>query len=237
MKILFLSLFISLFAIPAAAFTVRTTPTGELVKWESDEIDVYLSPSLEVLGPSEEVYFGIVDAFETWIYEAEIDLQVNFIYGDCEAGYSALSKNTNCIYASLEPSSSNEDAGANASITYSQVNGEIYDGDIAFYQGAGNWKFEDYDEGLDFKHVALHEIGHFLGLTHSQISKAVMYPTVNLHTFQVSNLHEDDIYGALALYDTRKLDEQSACQFAPTHRNPRSATAGNLLTLLLSLLF
>lgn len=236
MKSLLFFLFVILFSIPAASFTVRTTSHGALVKWHTDQINVYLSPSLEMLGPADDVYFAIEDAFETWVYEAEINLEVRFIYEECEPGYSPLGKNTNCIYAKEETSSSNQDAGANASITFSQGDGEIYDGDIAFFLGAGNWKFEQQEEGLDFKHVALHEIGHFLGLTHSQINKAIMYPTVSLRSYKVSALHEDDIYGALALYDSNKMDEQIACQFSPAQTLTRSQP-NSLLSLFVALLF
>ena len=216
MKTAFFFFLVFFYAISVSAFTVRTTRYGHLVKWESDEIDVYLSPSLEQLGPAEQVYFAIEDAFDIWIHDAEIAMQVNFIYAECEPGYLSSGSNTNCIAARSSATSSNEDAGGNASITYSQTTGEIFDGDIVFYVEAGNWKFENSQDGLDFKHVALHEIGHFLGLTHSSINQAVMYPTVNLHTQKVSSLDDDDIWGALALYDSSALDDSASCQITPS---------------------
>ena len=237
MKSLFFFVLVLVYSLSANAFSVRTTKYGQLVKWESDEIDVYLSPTLEQLGPSEQVYFALVDAFEIWLHEAEISLQVNFIYEDCTPGYSSAGGNTNCIAARSSETSANEDAGGNASITYSQNSGEIYDGDIVFFKEAGNWKFTENDDGLDFKHVALHEIGHFLGLTHSTINKAVMYPTVNLHTQKVSSLHEDDIWGALALYDTSELDDNASCQMSPLVTAPSISANSGLLRFLISLLF
>lgn len=235
MKSLYFFVLVLVYSLSVNAFSVRTTKYGQLVKWESDEIDVYLSPTLEQLGPSEQVYFALEDAFEIWVNEAEISLQVNFIYKECTPGYSSSGGNTNCIAARSSETSSNEDAGGNASITYSQNSGEIYDGDIVFFVEAGHWKFEEHDDGLDFKHVALHEIGHFLGLTHSTINKAVMYPTVNLHTQSVSNLHEDDIWGALALYDTSELDENASCQMSPVVTAPPASAKAGFFKFLLSL--
>jgi hypothetical protein len=232
-----LSFFLVLFVSQIAnAFTVRTTQYGDLVRWESDEIDVYLSPTLEQLGPADQIYAAVEEAFDTWIDEAEITLTVNFIYAPCEPGYVSGGRNTNCIAARSSLTSGNEDAGGNASITYSQSSGEIFDGDITFYLEAGNWKFEDNQDGLDFSHVALHEIGHFLGLTHSQVDRAVMYPTVNLHTQKVSTLHEDDIWGALALYDVDELDVGASCQLSPAVATPADGSRG-ILGLLFSLLF
>jgi hypothetical protein len=229
----FLVLFISQIA---NAFTVRTTRYGDLVKWDSDEIDIYLSPTLEQLGPAEKVYTAVEEAFTTWIEEAEISLQVNFIYAPCEPGYVSGGNNTNCIAVKSSLTSRNEDAGGNASITYSQSSGEIFDGDIVFYLEAGNWKFEDNLDGLDFHHVALHEVGHFLGLTHSQVDRAVMFPTVNLHTRKVSKLDEDDIWGALALYDTDELDVGASCQMSPALSTSTKERHG-IFGLILSLLF
>ncbi|MBN2528733.1 MAG: matrixin family metalloprotease [Deltaproteobacteria bacterium] len=236
MKTLFFFTAVFLYTLSVNAFTVRSTKYGELVKWESDEIDVYLSPTLEMLGPSDKVYYAVEDAFYTWLHEADIKLQVNFVYADCEPGYASGGANTNCITVKSNRDTGNEEAGGNASITYSQSSGEIFDGDIVFYLEAGNWKFEDAEDGLDFKHVVLHEVGHFLGLTHSDIDKAVMFPTVNLHTRKVSVLHEDDIYGALALYDTRELEEGTSCQMSPVAATAKGGQSG-LWTLLTSLLF
>jgi len=236
MKTALFAILIFTYSISVNAFAVRTTKYGHLVKWESDEIDVYLSPTLEQLGPADQVYFAIEDAFEIWINESEIALQVNFIYAECVPGYVSSGKNTNCLAVRSSESSANEEAGGNASITYSQTTGEIFDGDIVFFKEAGNWKFENSEDGLDFKHVALHEIGHFLGLTHSNIKQAIMYPTVNLHTLKVSNLHEDDIWGALALYDTATLDENATCQMSPFTPQRRNAQSG-LFTFLLNLFF
>ena len=236
MKSVFFFILVLFFSQIANAFSVRTTKYGDLVRWESDEIDVYLSPTLEKLGPAEQVYSAVEDAFATWIDEAEIEFQVNFIYAPCEPGYVSSGKNTNCIAVKSSLTSGNEDAGGNASITYSQSSGEIFDGDIVFYLEAGNWKFEDDTDGLDFYHVALHEIGHFLGLTHSEVDRAVMYPTVNLHTRKVSTLDEDDIWGALALYDSDGLDVANSCQMSPVRTTSSTAHKG-ILALLIALLF
>lgn len=233
MKALWIFIILIFFTSPVVAFTVRTTANNSIVKWQADQIDVYLSPSLKILGPPGDVYWTIEDAFHTWIDEAEIDLEINFIYEECTPGYSAFSKNTNCIRAYAEVMGTNEDAGGNASITYSQSDGEIFDGDLAFYKNAGAWKFDNESSGLDFKHVALHEVGHFLGLTHSEISQAIMYPKVHITTNIVGALHDDDIYGALALYDSRKIEEQTSCQFSP--KPSPLLHSNNLLSFLLSL--
>jgi hypothetical protein len=56
---------------------------------------------------------------------------------------------------------------------------------------------------LDLYSTLLHETGHALGLAHSNLSSAVMYPTI-LDVY--SGLGADDIAGIQAIYGTRNAD-------------------------------
>ncbi len=74
---------------------------------------------------------------------------------------------------------------------------------------AGDMHFDDAElwevgNGLggaafDLMWVAVHELGHALGLGHSTDSSAVMFPSVSAHTVY-GGLHADDIAGIQALY-------------------------------------
>ncbi|MED6149976.1 hypothetical protein PIB30_067757 [Stylosanthes scabra] len=52
---------------------------------------------------------------------------------------------------------------------------------------------------VDLESVAVHEIGHLLGLGHSSIKDAIMYPTITAKTRKVK-LNDDDITGVQKLY-------------------------------------
>lgn len=61
------------------------------------------------------------------------------------------------------------------------------------------WSFGDGMVGVDFESVAVHEIGHVLGLDHSQFPQAVMYSGIGPR--EVSReLNPDDILGIRSLY-------------------------------------
>lgn len=52
---------------------------------------------------------------------------------------------------------------------------------------------------IDLESVAVHEIGHLLGLGHSSVEESIMYPTISSGTRKVE-LTEDDIQGIQSLY-------------------------------------
>jgi len=73
------------------------------------------------------------------------------------------------------------------------VNGNSRAGDIHFDTGE-SWSI---GSNMDIFTIALHEIGHAIGLGHSADANAVMYP---YYSGPVAGLHQDDIDGAVHLY-------------------------------------
>jgi len=55
--------------------------------------------------------------------------------------------------------------------------------------------------GIDFRYVALHELGHALGLRHSQQNDSIMYP-IYIRSAEDLSLSDDDIFGIQELYSS-----------------------------------
>ncbi|KAK1374301.1 Metalloendoproteinase [Heracleum sosnowskyi] len=62
------------------------------------------------------------------------------------------------------------------------------------------WSIGPMAGHIDMETVALHEIGHLLGLEHSSVEGAIMYPSVSDGMTKV--LHGDDVQGIKELYQT-----------------------------------
>ena len=87
--------------------------------------------------------------------------------------------------------------------TCCQQSGGFFNGfDIKFYDGDVTWSGPGTPGFLqtDLWSVTAHELGHGLGLGHSSISAATMYPYYNLGSIAWRDLYSDDINGVRARY-------------------------------------
>ncbi|XP_008230961.1 PREDICTED: metalloendoproteinase 2-MMP-like [Prunus mume] len=66
------------------------------------------------------------------------------------------------------------------------------------YDADEKWSVGVVRGAFHLETVALHEIGHLLGLGHSSVRRAIMYPTIS--SGETKGLNRDDIQGIKALY-------------------------------------
>ncbi|XP_050905613.1 metalloendoproteinase 2-MMP [Lathyrus oleraceus] len=100
----------------------------------------------------------------------------------------------------------------------------------------GDVRESSLSNAIDLESVAVHEIGHVLGLGHSSVEEAIMYPTISSRTRKVE-LEEDDIKGIQELYGSNP--NFNGTTTATTSRDRDSSYGGrrHVVSLFLSLLF
>ncbi|AWV88383.1 matrixin [Bradymonas sediminis] len=103
-------------------------------------------------------------------------------------------------------------AFALTSVTYNPRNGIIADADIQvntelYNYSAGNIPRANH---VDLRNTLTHEVGHFIGLDHSDLRNATMYSTAPVGETSKRALHPDDINGLCATYPLR-AEEPPQC--------------------------
>ncbi|KAI3842105.1 hypothetical protein MKX03_018379 [Papaver bracteatum] len=89
--------------------------------------------------------------------------------------------------------SSFDGPGGTLAHSFSPTDGRLH------FDAEENWSTNPKQDMMDIETVAVHEIGHLLGLEHSSEPKAIMYPII-LFGSQKRKLHGDDVQGIQALY-------------------------------------
>ncbi|KAL8034550.1 hypothetical protein ABFX02_12G035200 [Erythranthe guttata] len=84
--------------------------------------------------------------------------------------------------------------GGTLAHAFAPTNGRLH------YDADERWSVDPVANTFHLETVALHEIGHLLGLGHSSIQAAIMYPSVSAGQAKIK-LNSDDIQGIKALYN------------------------------------
>jgi hypothetical protein len=131
---------------------------------------------------------------DVWLQQANA---FQFVYGGISAQTANTFDSVNLVVFR------NASSGSAIATTYWwSSGGRIVDADIVFWDGA--FRFfagtTGCSGGFYIEDIAAHEFGHALGLGHSTVLGATMYPSTSSCNVANRSLDADDIAGAQALY-------------------------------------
>ncbi|XP_008802827.2 metalloendoproteinase 1-MMP-like [Phoenix dactylifera] len=106
------------------------------------------------------------------------------------------------------------------------------DSGLLHLDAAERWAVDFGAEGskvaVDLESVATHEIGHVLGLAHSRVKDAVMYPSLSPRTRKV-DLTVDDVEGVQALYGSNPNFSFSSLLESDTSSAPKIISRSRII--------
>lgn len=182
---------------PARTYTFNFT-SGQRDHWVSPpgyRINTTIGSNIAGTG-ARSVTAVINSAFASWANAPNAAMSATFL-GTTGNGISSTDgQNVICFTCSADFTKDNSTlAVTTTSTATSGIVGQLLDADIAFNPGKSF--STDNSSGQDLETVAVHEIGHFFGLSHSGIVKAVMFAYAP--SFE-RDLGYDDVAAFSALY-------------------------------------
>ncbi len=214
--VIVLAIFFEIFTLDAFAFVWSET------EWNNNRPNP-VKYRINATGAPKGFQSEVINAFNTW--NKVISADIAFVFdGLTNSGYIRDSINT-ISWSVLNPFREQDTL---AQTNRTSVGRMLIEADIQF-DGSENYSTTGFSNSVDIQSVALHEIGHFLGLNHSLTKPSVMLP---YYSGVQRNLYQDDIDGIKFIYDstppTLQLKDDLNKPIAPdniTNRDSIIATA------------
>ncbi|OFV99457.1 MAG: hypothetical protein A3F68_09035 [Acidobacteria bacterium RIFCSPLOWO2_12_FULL_54_10] len=189
----------------AGSFIVNSQ--GQPVRWQGMPISCAVNPGgvsgftgelqqLVVLG-------AINDAFRTWTQASGAAIVFGPLESECSLNKQLVNANPNdgVNLVTFQDSSGALPTGVLAAAITAASGTRIVDVDIVFSRTAGNFTPVGANNATDLVAVAIHEIGHLLGLDHSGILSSMMNPFGESGTGIASrDLQSDDMITIATVY-------------------------------------
>lgn len=211
-----------LIASPAAAFCRSTTckgdcpadadgcpSTGKPLSWAGGCVGFSFQKDLTTKLPAADVKAAVRRSFQSWTgVPCPGGGQASIAFSEAQDVTCALSTyadkgpNVNVVlFRDYDfPYRGIDNTLAKTTVTFEATTGEILDADIEVNAAFNEVTTVDTKVVYDLESIMTHEIGHFLGIAHTQVAAATMNGAYDVGSTTFRSLDPDDIAAACAIY-------------------------------------
>ncbi|MBL8614508.1 MAG: matrixin family metalloprotease [Deltaproteobacteria bacterium] len=197
----------------AQAWEVNHNSEGDPLHWPTGHVEYWINPENSQGVSAERIRFMTDAASGAWSRVTGVTLSFDYL-GTTAVSTADYTDDKNVIYFEDEWPAEWDPSFLALTFTWSVEGGEIIAFDMAINEDDFDWSAGGAQADNDLMNMLTHEIGHGIGLSHSQVIDATMYYQASRGEEGKRVLSHDDEEGARYLYGDL-LRASAGCAAAP----------------------
>ena len=189
------------------------------VQWMKNCAPIHLNEEGYSKIPMTELQSAVEQSIEEWNKPqcAYFKLIYSGLTDENRVGYNPYIKNNGNILVFREEQWENSRTMmALTTVTQNAKTGELLDADIEFNATVYQFTNTENPKGtVDFKNTLTHELGHVIGIAHSDVVESTMFGYADKGENHKSTLHDDDIEAICNIYPMTEENKNKTCKLKP----------------------